>query len=604
MSLKVLVIDDVLPSQEAFSSAGLVIDYSKSVELPSTAPLYPLVARLRDRAIEIKSILQKEIKALSNRTMRGSTLLDLLRLEEGNSYFWSTLLGETSPYKLECLQDLYKIILIDLELPKEGELELYSNNRALVIALESICKKHGVEFQHFGERKVQQRSLYRRFKSDILGTLVSFVLKEMRKCCQNKKKKSFHGSDCAVITYFPPAKNVSGRIQSNYYTGLEPELERFNFHWLLMYADKAGNYASHRGELEECARVHFQDDYLGFTGLLKTLRKYLRMKFRIKWLEDRKDLCWLFEIDFSGYLRDSWRESFSFHLIEYLAHEVRFENFFALHPDLKTVLYLMEGQPWEQAMLSRRKSSRFIGLIHSTIREQQLNYFVPDQAQAHLKPDYAAFNGENSLRPLLNQGYEKSRLIPVEAQRYLYLDQYLKRDYQPSNKKPSTLLVASSVDVKETRVQLQLLKESGAWENFSRRIFKPHPHLKGLSLEREFPDLKLEATTEPMEDLLSERPVLFVSNTSSVIVEALYADCKVVSYLLINQFAMLAVQKHRHLKVIASPQELKEALEEFQSQQDRGLFRGYEDLGDFFYLDASLPRWKDFLREFGGSRQD
>ncbi|MEK7410786.1 MAG: hypothetical protein AAB327_05290, partial [Actinomycetota bacterium] len=266
-------------------------------------------------------------------------------------------------------------------------------------------------------------------------------------------------------------------------------------------------------------------------------------------------------------------------------------------PSCRTVLYLMENQPWEMAFIQlwkQRRSEPLVGVPHSSIRYWDLRYFTDsdsyhsDLASHPPSPDTVAINGPAALRSLQVEGIPATQMTEVEALSYLYLD-----EVQPTvsisgvTSAATRLLVLGDFFHHQNTALLNMLQQSlGRTSRNISITVKPHPLC--LIDHQEFPLLQFHIDRRPLAEQLSECDFVLATNGTSASAEAYQCGIPVVTVLNGDTFNFSPLRNVPGAVFVESPAHLTEVLDHLERLN-------LEPRSDFFHIDKSLTRWKHLL---------
>jgi surface carbohydrate biosynthesis protein (TIGR04326 family) len=278
--------------------------------------------------------------------------------------------------------------------------------------------------------------------------------------------------------------------------------------------------------------------------------------------------------------------------------------------DFSKCLYPCENHFWEKALIyaknSQNISSSFFTYQPGTVSRMLFNYFN-DPREINTKDSYPfpapnkiLVNGNVPYRYMLESGWDKEKVIIVEAIRYYYLREFIHRNI---NKTGKIVIIGLSIDPEESGSLLSLsyeglrsLKDINVW-------VKPHPFLnidlafKRAGIKRS--ECSFEIKYGPIEDFLKEARVLIVGE-SGISIESLAFGCEIVN-VSVPEFINMSPVKDLQSNIIHSannPQELTEiVLDIFFKEYDPEKLRkeSIQILNDFFYLNMSSDYPEKFM---------
>jgi surface carbohydrate biosynthesis protein (TIGR04326 family) len=274
----------------------------------------------------------------------------------------------------------------------------------------------------------------------------------------------------------------------------------------------------------------------------------------------------------------------------------------AFLPKQEIGVYLYEQQSWELALIHCWKKGQhgdLVGAQHTSLLDWNLRNFHDPRSYERLNtndlpmPDKLAVNGPAAMKVAKRNGYPKTRLLEVEALRYLYLEDLSKNKKINQHKKIKELrvLVLGDYLAVNTKNQLDLLLS--ALDSVSGDVkvtVKPHPALKINAAD--YPQMKINLLTDPIQDMLRDCDVAYTSPVTSAAVDAYCFGVPVITALDSDALNLSPLRNYNDVYFVSSSNELSEALNSISSRD----VEFYEKI-DFFNLDSELPRWKKLLLE-------
>ena len=127
-----------------------------------------------------------------------------------------------------------------------------------------------------------------------------------------------------------------------------------------------------------------------------------------------------------------------------------------------------------------------------------------------------------------------------------------------------------------------------------RFTLKPHP---GYAVRlADYPGLPADETTEALDRILCDYDVAIAANSTSAAVDAYHAGLRVIVAMDGAEMNLSPLRGRPGVRFVGTPGELADALRVGESDDARDPARG-----DFFFLDAGLPRWQQLLATAGAA---
>jgi surface carbohydrate biosynthesis protein (TIGR04326 family) len=205
--------------------------------------------------------------------------------------------------------------------------------------------------------------------------------------------------------------------------------------------------------------------------------------------------------------------------------------------------------------------------------------------------DLVAVNGSAAKRAYLDGSYPASKVLEVEALRYLYLAEYsfaAPKLPRPAGA-PLSVLAMGDYLSDNTQLQMRLLEQAAALlPKNTIFVVKPHPNCPVNLVD--YPGLNMTVTMEPLSILLAKCDVAYSSAITSAAVDAYCVGVRVISVLDPKKLNLSPLLDCAQAVFVSTPDELASAL-----VLDFTSFVPAAGAVDFFCLDAKLPRWRNLL---------
>jgi surface carbohydrate biosynthesis protein (TIGR04326 family) len=571
---------------------------------------------LRQQFFEIRTdflnILSKNIETASSKNI-------------GNQLLWMSLLVESGPIKSPNLLDVFRLLTIDKFLvnPNTKIIKYLGSKKSIAKSLKKLCFKSNINFKWEKTSNINRKNLFG-FKEFNFGYTLHSILWFIKFIIQHWSLKKLavpnwftQSNSIFIFSYFAHLdKNScdSGKFYSDQW-GVLPKLLKdsgklINWVHFFIFSDLVRNTKTGITWLKLFNKnkvnkdVHFfLQSIIDFKIIFKSLFNWFQMQlfyFRsAKKIEDpikRHKYDWLWPV-----LKNDWKNSMiGASSIDHILLINLFDELLKKMPHQKVGFYLYENQGWEQAFLRAWKKynhGKIIGIAHSTIRYWDLRYYnnsLIDKFSNYYKPDLIAVNGISAWSNLKDAGYSMNNCVPVEAIRYLYLNEVkrsiqIKKYEQTKNKR---LLLLGDIQFSTTD---RMLKVVESYKRVSKNSFeiwiKPHPH-NPIDLAK-YHSLNLIQTNDRLIKLLPKIDILLTSVYTSADLDGFCSGLPVINY--IDPFGF-NYSNLRHVKdsyFISSSNELDAVIRKIASDNYK-----VNNNEEYFWLNQTLPKWKDLLERF------
>jgi len=580
-------------------------------------------AFIEENADFIKARYLAWIYDLGQAKYQNLKVSEALKIRKNLSYWWMTPLAEKSNYsKSPQITDAIRLIAFDVWASNRTiiEVEFLSSNKELLRSLQEWCTKQNIDFKF---RKIPKqvirisfrRRLFTLLPSPVQALIVFFLYLtdrwQLRKVGMSEWRES--NAKLSFISYlFNLAPNTieNGSFRSPYWANLPDELDGLNkkSNWLHIYIKdsnlpKSIDAANFIRKINSTStyQVHVTlDSFLSIRVILKTLNEWIKLRSVMNKLNDVLECVSSGDLNLWPLYAKEWSASASGpSLIQNLLILNLFDSAMAHLPEQSVGTYLFEQQPWEMALISAWKASEHKTLVaaqHTTMLFWDLRYFhnfrsyeIEGDSSLPL-PDVFAVNGPLAMKMCQAWGYPRSRLVEVEALRYLHLLPLQQPSSQNSaSKKPFKLLVLGDYLQNNTDLQMKLLESAIPFlPKGIQIIIKPHPNCP-ISASR-FKINRLTINEAPIAQLVRKCDAAFSSTTTSAVLDAYCLGLPVISMRNFNELNLSPLRGIRDVAFISTPRELALKVTELMSSQT------YKSIpADIFILDANLMRWKKLL---------
>jgi surface carbohydrate biosynthesis protein (TIGR04326 family) len=617
-----LQLSDRVLCWRSFTEAGAI----------SSVPRY-----LESHAERIRKKYLAFIHDLGERSIAGKRVIDHLDLGDGFSLWWMTHLAEKSPFKSRRIYDCLRLLALEEMLTqlRPVSVTLVSADGALAEAIARLCGNLQLSFRVERPGNRQRRWTVRRvyealpFPLKALISLRQVVLHwPLRRI---KHPNWFPGKDsiffCSYFIHLDPVLCEQGSFFSRQWESLPGTLRaggvRTNWVQLFLFSavvPKVGTGIAWLRQFNADALNQgyqsFLESYLTVMTVLRALKNWLWLNtvaWKLRNIQSAfrvtQSAVWLWPL-----LRDDWFTSLRgpTALTNCLWLEL-FDRCLADVPAQQTGLYLCENQAWEKAFLRawrKHGHGRLIGVQHATVPFWHLYYFDdPRSLQAESDcamplPDKLAVNGTAARRAFVDAGFPAERLVEVEALRYLNLSPLATNN---AHKPPRT----PPEGPHGTRVLVLGDMIPGAMHEFlvlvSRAVkllpagyeftFKPHPGFRADLTD--YPDFVADETAESLHKILDGYDVAIAANSTSASVDAFVAGLPVIINLSGNDLNLGPLRGQAGVCFVTTPEELADALGSIRTGSIPRVA-----CGEFFFLEAGLPRWRALLPMLGSNTDD
>ena len=580
---------------------------------------------LEDHAERLRLKYLAFIHELGEAQIGGRPIVEHLTAEDGFSMWWMSQLAEKSPFKSPRIYDCLRLLALEeiLAQQKPSHLTLESANNALSLAVKQLCKSQGIAFSW-------KKAVLTRGNWTIRGGLarLPYVVQGLLKFLhyfikrwplrQLNHPQWYAGDDavffCSYFIHLDSAACMRGGFYSRQWEVLPSLLNetgrRTNWlqHFLVSKAvpgTEAGMELIQRFNRNSYTQGNhaFLDTYLTWSVIWRAMRTWLwlnvircRLRNASAAFHPKESKVWLWPL-----LKDDWGASMSGTVaVSNCLWLALFDDALDHLPHQRIGLYLCENQGWEKAFLHawrKHGHGKIVGVQHATVPFWHLYYFhdvrtLADPANCRvLLPDLMAVNGPMAWDAFLATGFPVSRLIAVEALRYMQCARSAVRADSAPESKPAgvKVLILGDIDPSSMHNLLTLLERAtkllSASYNFT---LKPHPGY-AVSLMN-YPGLKLVETSDALNHILGRFDIVLSANGTSAALDAYLVGMPLIIGLNGGELNLSPLRNQPGVRFTSTPEELTEALQHPVVSK-----RIDPTNNDFFFIDDKLPRWQRLL---------
>ena len=558
---------------------------------------------------------------LAIKKYKGKRVLDLLQIKDGLSYWWMTLIAEKSNFsKSPLIDDAIKMLALKDKLLNSSysKIILQTEDKILEKSFCILSKELDIEFSCILNKPAQDRF---KFKFSIkkilplpLQALIWLTMHFFKTLpLQGVGLKEWRNSNAKVCfvdysAYMNSELLEQGKFNSNYWGNLPQKLseDSIETNWLHLLV-KDSNFSSssdskkiinslNRNNLDAVHSCF--DSFTSLKIVLKTILDWKILLYKSRNLEEvlSKGCCNNFLWPF---LQNDWDESIlGKKSLSNLLVLNQLERAMSLLGKQDLGFYLMENVPWEIALNWSWKSKKHIKLLgypHSAVRFWDLRYYFDTRViseevgNCYPRPSNILVIGEASKESLIQGGYPESEMLEVEALRFGFLEDSIKKGPTPVNHSSFKLLVLGDYVYENTILQLSLLDE--ALRLVKKEVIvalKPHPSCP-ISPDL-FPNLKLNIVEKPIVELYQNYSMAYSSSTTAACLDAYCLGMRLINFSNSNSLNLSPLYGQEGVEFVTNYYQLKLAIE------DEKIHTSQPEFGNFFYLNKNLDKWKNLIQ--------
>lgn len=578
---------------------------------------------------------------LSETPVWGRPVKEWFTVGRGISTWWFSMVSEKNTLKTDAFFKTAQINAIDRLLGSEehSSCRFAISDRTLRKAVTEVCRRHGVGFERVEtmrmvvRRGVKGRLLQFLSRAGFAGDLVysvGLLLRDalrgvsVRRAMKGLERKTGGGKGLLFVSYFPLVDSEAaqrGIFRNGYCVALQERLKEIGLpvSWLFMYVS-IGSY-SFRDALRMARnfsangeKIFFMEEFItpgaAARVFLLWALQVARYLVAAPLMRPSRLPSGLGVAESRHFLHPLWRKSFvGKQGMEGIVYFELFKRAFGYFKGVSHCVYYAEMHAWEKALNSAKKAgggnTRVVGFQHASLPRNFFHYFhgigeMPKgggPSELPL-PDVLACNGDIPMEMMGRQGYPN--LLKVEAIRQLYLRRCFGRGAPNAPPGEPVLLVAGSIDRKETGALVGLAAAAFGSGNPPFRVWlKGHPSLpigEVCSILGIDPSEKgFEVKDGPVDRLLEVSTAVMVG-ASTVALEALAFGKEVIVPVFSDQMFMSPLAGFESLyHMVYSPGELVSAVERIFKAKEKRNMNPEGFISRYWNLDDSLRGWGEVL---------
>ena len=580
--------------------------------------VFSLTQIVEENAEHFKYEYLSFIHGLGEVVVGNKKTLEHLKLQDGFSFWWTTLLVEKSNIaKSIQINNAIKLLAFKYWFDKNSynKILLYSHNSKLVESMAMFCRDADIQFDIAKDLKVGKttriyKKLYKYFPDFIqsMGWLLWKIISIWPLIGVGVDKWN---NSKSKITFLSPLLNLDknsakeGVFKSNYWPIIPSLLKTHNLHsnWIHMYSEtsnlsnatKAKNVINKYNNSKNGIETHttvcsFISTSIVYKVILNLIRlSYIKFKIR-KSIIVKSGAFWpLIESDFNN--------SFSgIDATRNLLYMGLFEKVFSNLTRQEKGFYLQENQGWEctfiQAWRKSKHNNCLIAVPHTPIKFWDLRRFLDKKSYMSAYksllplPDYIGVNSEISKNMHLKSGYLNDRLIELEALRYMHLNHFSNCLQNGLNLTKSIVLVLGDYSKENTFLQMEFLLHSLKYVDTPiQYLIKPHPLTPILS--KDYPNIDLVITDKPIYEIINCCQLVYASSTTSSSVDAYCLGVPVVTVVNPKTLNTSPLRGCKDAIFVDSSKGLAKVLNNVRKMKTNP-----KQGKDFLYISSDIHRWK------------
>ena len=619
---KILIYDLDEINKDLTNFNGLIIQWNRNIFLSNKKSI-SILDYIEENSDKIKNLYLNWIEEISNIKIKNIPIYKKLYIRGIYSYWWQTYFieksnSEHSPH----IVDAIKLIALQewLKGREVNQISIFSSNKNLIDCLKDFSRRKELNFKFKKYKKLTEITLKRLVK--LLPNQIKAIIWLLRKIYYSLPLIKIgiedylnNESNLLFVDYLINlnlTKLENGEFYSNYWCELNQALrkKKVKSKWIHLSIDLGRNKTIFKNSNAIAKKLkkfnisskgyesHISlDSFLSIQLIKKTILDWIELIFKAKNINLNSNIKLIDNLNLWYLFKEEWNESIYgvtsiYNCLIFNLFDKAFKN----HKENTKLIYLLENQTWEFAMIQAWRNNPkgcLIGYLHASISYWDLRKFFDHKTFKNSNfpiPDKFALNGNLSKSIFEYNVGISNRIIKLEATRYNYLKNLKQNKKRINNNiyKKNLLIVCDYSNV-DTEKQLKLLLEISEYlnSNFDVKI-KPHPgRYKSISIDKK---LRHTVTYKSIAELINEVDVVFTSNTTSAALEFYYLDKNIISMINEKSLNLSPLRGMDDVEFIKNSKELLVSLKKYNVRK----VNNSKDI-DLFYLNNEFPKWLDLL---------
>lgn len=575
----------ILDSNIVWNEEGcLVLRWSSRGQNPDEISIPDL---LETNAVDIRSEYLRRMDLLKNHYR------DFTKFYGELSYWWLTLLSESSTWKSSAVYNTFKAIMLEKELSKYNlPIVANINCKDLKEFLCKLTKNSNQKLEIVCEKLIDNNHWY-------VLEACAYYFREIIKTryVLFKKFKFKFKFNKIVVSYSDGVSYIDHNVRSNYFQSLE-KIIKSPILWLMLFiptnkVPTLKQAIAQREQNVKCGSVLFFEELITLVTWIKVLFKYMKIflqNYNLKLPQSSP-------FEFLSFWETDWNHSIKGktlmsncikgEIISSALEKIQYHYHYKYNYEC---LFVYENQSWEKILIYNWKKifkTRVIGFQHVPNKFFDIRPYI-SMKEPLITPDIIAVGGVHDKQEL-EVFSQHSKIERVEALRFQYL---LEENIESSQRfqQGSNLLIITDYEYDDTFNQLSVLAPIlDSLKMFESVIVKPHPNCPVEDILRKLKIFdKVKISTETLSQLWSDTQITFTSNKTAASIESCYLNIPTIIYKHENDFNMSPVRPIHGVLFVSSACELKKALQKVGT---------VEFPIDFLYLNKDFKLWKKLLED-------
>ncbi len=550
------------------------------------------------------------------------------KIHNGYNLWWMSLIFEKSNYKSEGPNNSIKLIAIEEIIKRNKPFEIYfiCEDTKIIKAVKILCTNLNINLSIIRTKKKLDISFKRLVPYILIVLMYSVKFYAQRRPFKNIKKIRLLDEKYDVIffSYLNGLLKKNEKVEIDYssqFGNLPKLLKEFGFksYWISHFVPNYKNYNPknvseivNQSNIDENNDFHdLLDSFLNLKIIIQSIKIYLDIYFKFLFKKRIKDL---FVVENSALslwpvLKEDLNKSV-FGVVSFIniIYSLLIDRFLSSIPSQKYLIYLMENQGWERALLhgwKLHKHDTIIAYQYGIFRYWDLRYYTTTNKRNDIdftdipKPNYIASSGQIANQLFLEMGYSENELIKVENLRYnslFNLNYQLKNNINTQDQFKFTnsnlkIIVLFDIDMKINYQLINIINNLNFKKNDIVWYAKFHAG-KNFTLKKLI-EKKINIISGKLHNVLNEYDLALTVSNSGSSIDAYILRVPLIIYKNSSNIDFSPFKKFdKSISFIKNENELQKFLLSYKSDVQN---KNHSD--KFFWHNENLMNWRTLLKK-------
>ncbi len=551
---------------------------------------------------------------------------------KGYNLWWMSLIFEKSNYKSDGPNNSIKLIAIEEIIKKNNPKKIHfvCSDLNIIGIVRTLCKKYNIILLIVKNNVQVNYNLSKNFLPNFLKVIlyaISFYFYRRPLIKISKSKEILKKYDIIFFSYFNKASENNSKLKIDYSSqfGNLPDLikdQGFTSYWMSHYVSDFDNQNPkitssiiNGTNLNENFDFHdCLDSFLSIKLIIQSIIIYFKIYLRFIF---KRNIKKLFEpvgsnLSLWKVLRDDFNKSiYGVICFKNILWSLQIDKFLSELPTQKLMIYLMENQGWERALLHgwrKHGHKTIIGYQYGILRYWDLRYYTSfinknkHEFIDFLQPNYVATSSEVAHKLFLEMGYNRNDLIKVENLRYNHLFDKnkvsmvsRKQLQQPVSDQTAQyndrikILILFDIDMAINKQLIQIINKIG---NTKKHIeWHVKFHSGKYFAHKDMINHKVKIVNGLLINILKNYDLALTVSNSGASIDAYILQIPLIIFKSNSNIDFSPFKKFSNsVLFVNNENELREYLISFKIDQKNNIYKN-----NLIWHDPGLTKWKNFL---------